>query len=177
VRELKKKVNKLDKENARLRDELENDRVLTSQPKHSGSATDDDSNLEELSVRGLEKQVEDLKHTVSTIKKASFFSNEFEIHLNSSCRKIADCGKEMEDVSVYSYISLRRDFLTSPKLRKRSLEEEVDNCRQKRRQMGDRPSISYAKGANTLLPYDRHGMTPILAAPNIFRPHAGLDHF
>jgi hypothetical protein len=70
VCQLKLKINKLEEENARLRAAL-NDKVLAAQPKDSGSATDDDTNLEELCIQDFEK--ENLKQTASTAQKAQLF--------------------------------------------------------------------------------------------------------
>jgi len=95
VRLLKIEVTKLEQENARLRDELK-DRVLNSQPQRSGSATDDDSDLEELSLRVSGREVESPKQRASKLEKASPSQTTLKSNLNFSYRKMVDCGKRLK---------------------------------------------------------------------------------
>ena len=65
---LKQTLKRLRKENVKLRDASENDRVLAS-----GSVSDDDTNLQELRIQELEKEVKVFSEALLTAKKASLF--------------------------------------------------------------------------------------------------------
>lgn len=77
MRLVKRDITRLEQENARLR------------ASHSGSVTDDDSNLEKLSLRVSGKRVSKLEKVLSS-------QTNLKPNLNSSNRKMVDCGKRLK---------------------------------------------------------------------------------